>query len=111
MKTAVNFENFTDAFSTNDRQDQFSYDGKKALFEYLEEYEDSTGEEIELDIISLCCDYSEYDSATACIKECGYGMELRLDSDEEEKEVAAIEYLEDRTTVIKFDTGIIIQDF
>jgi len=62
MKQTVNFYQFTDAFTNMNRQNQFSYKGKKALFEYLEEYEDSTGEQIELDIIALCCDYEEYDS-------------------------------------------------
>ena len=62
MKQTISFGQFQDAFYNMDRQNQFSYKGKKALFEYLEEYEDSTGEQIELDIIALCCDYEEYDS-------------------------------------------------
>jgi len=62
MKQTISFGQFQDAFYNMDRQNQFSYKGKKALFEYLEEYEDSTGEQIELDVIALCCDYTEYDS-------------------------------------------------
>ena len=62
MKQTISFGQFQDAFYNMNRQNQFSYKGKKALFEYLEEYEDSTGEQIELDIIALCCDYVEYDS-------------------------------------------------
>ena len=61
MKRAVNMYDFERAFKDCDR-DNFSYDGLKALFEYLEEYEDSTGEEVELDVIALCCDYTEYES-------------------------------------------------
>ena len=53
---------FERAFKNMDRGDQFSYDGLKALYEYLEEYEESTGENIDLDVIALCCDYTEYDS-------------------------------------------------
>tara|TARA_R110001632_G_scaffold31829_1_gene82796 strand:+ start:172 stop:474 length:303 start_codon:yes stop_codon:yes gene_type:complete len=62
MKQTITFGQFQDAFFNMDRQNQFTYKGKQALFEYLEEYEDSTGEQIELDIIALCCDYVEYDS-------------------------------------------------
>jgi len=62
MKQTINFTNFTDAFANYNRHNQFSYKGKKALFDYLEEYEESTGEEIELDVIALCCEYVEYDS-------------------------------------------------
>lgn len=60
MYQSVGFCDFTDAFRAYDRQDQFTYDGLRALFDYLEEYEESTGEEIELDVIALCCDYNEY---------------------------------------------------
>jgi hypothetical protein len=41
------------------RGEQFSYDGLRVLFEALEEYEDDTGSEVELDVIALCCEYSE----------------------------------------------------
>ena len=61
MKQTVNMYDFERAFKNFDR-DNFSYEGLKALFEYLEEYEDSTGEELELDVIGLCCEYAEYDS-------------------------------------------------
>lgn len=49
-------DSFSDTYKNN-----FTYAGKQALFDYLEEYEDSTGEEIELDPIALCCDYTEYE--------------------------------------------------
>jgi hypothetical protein len=44
------------------RGDQFSYEGLIALFDYLEMLEDDIGEPIELDVISLCCEYSEYEN-------------------------------------------------
>ena len=53
---------FIDAFKQSDRKNQFSYEGLVSLFEYLEEYEDSTGETIEFDMIALCCEYAEYDN-------------------------------------------------
>ena len=49
MKQTISFGQFQDAFYNMDRQNQFTYKGKKALFEFLEEYEDNTDEEIELD--------------------------------------------------------------
>ena len=62
MKQTINMYQFERAFKNMDRGDQFSYDGLKALYEYLEEYEESTGENIDLDVIALCCDYTEYDN-------------------------------------------------
>ena len=109
MKQSVNSYDFERAFITAGRKDQFSYDGLRALFEYLEELEDDSGEEIELDVIALCCDYSEYDSALDCAKD--YPFDIDEDLDEDEQEEAALEYLRDHTSVIEFDTGIIIQSF
>ena len=44
MKQSVNMYDFERAFKNFER-DNFSYDGLKALFEYLEEYEEDTGED------------------------------------------------------------------
>ncbi len=107
MKRNVSQCDFSDAFRDMGRGNNFSHEGKRALYDYLEQYEEDTGEEIELDVIGLCCDYSEYSTALEAAKE--YGFEP--DEDEEEQEEAAARWLEERTTVITFDTGIIIQGF
>lgn len=60
MKITVNQGQFVDQFARMNRDENFSYEGKIALFDYIEEYEESTGEEIELDVIALCCEYTEY---------------------------------------------------
>lgn len=62
MKKSIGFCEFTDSFRNMDRQENFSYNWLKALYEYLEQYEEDTGEEIELDTIALCCEYTEYES-------------------------------------------------
>ncbi len=62
MKTTVNFSQFCDAFRSMGRNENFSYDGKKALFEYLESYEEDCDEDVELDVIALCCEYTEYEN-------------------------------------------------
>ena len=59
MKQTVNFNDFCDAFRDMGRNENFSYKGKRALFDYLEETESDTGEEVELDVIGLCCEYNE----------------------------------------------------
>ena len=60
MKNTINIYDFKKWFEDN-RPNNFSYQGQNKLFEYLEEYEDSTGEQIEFDPIALCCEYTEYD--------------------------------------------------
>ena len=103
MKQTVSQYDFIDAFRKMERYEQFGYDALLALFEYLENFEEDTGEEIELDVISICCDYSAYDSALEAVQE--------LTGEELESEEDAIEYLEQRKTVIQHNSGIVIQDF
>jgi hypothetical protein len=65
IKTISRYD-FEDSFNESDTyKNNFSYEGKKALYEYLTEYEESTGEQIELDIVALCCDYTEYENIEA----------------------------------------------
>ena len=59
MKTPVNKTDFINAFKKL-RPDNFSYEGLDALYDHIENYEQDTDGEIELDVIAFCCDYSEY---------------------------------------------------
>ncbi len=58
----VNENEFRDAFHNRGRGNQFSYEGLSALYEHLSCLADDMGEPIELDVIGLCCEWSEYDS-------------------------------------------------
>ena len=92
MYQKINFSDFVMAFKAHDRQDQFSYDAKVLLFDYLEEME-----EIELDVIALCCEYEE---STVDDIIASYDIDISDDSDEDETRAAVLTYLEDHTTVI-----------
>jgi hypothetical protein len=59
MKTTVNFSGFCDAFNRMGRKDQFTYSGLRVLFDYFEQYEEDTGEEVEMDVIAICCEFNE----------------------------------------------------
>lgn len=111
MKMNVGFSLFCDRFREMGRKDQFSYNGLHALYDHLVQYEAETGEEIELDVIALCCDYSEHKSALDCIKDNGYLWELILGESVEDTEARAREYLREHTQLIEFDNGVIIQGF
>ena len=62
MKSILNFNEFHDSFNNCNRENNFSYNGRRALFDYLEELEEDTGQEIEHDVIALCCEYCEYEN-------------------------------------------------
>jgi len=55
MYQSINETQFRDAFYSM-RPDNFTYEGLGILFEALE---NTDGEEMELDVIAFCCDYSE----------------------------------------------------
>jgi hypothetical protein len=59
MYQTINFSSFCDAFRQQDRQEQFTHGALRALFDYLEDVEEQTGQTIELDVVALCCEYSE----------------------------------------------------
>lgn len=99
MKTTVTEQNFIDAFDDYGRGTNFSRDGLVQLFEFFEELEEDTGEEMELDVIAICCDFTEYDSLEEFQNEYG-------------EEYASIEDIEDETLVIMGTDGrFIIQNF
>ena len=100
MKQSINEYDFLKAFKEC-RPNNFSRAGLFALYDYLEQYEDDTGEEIELDVIALCCEYAEYDSLQEFQRDYG------------EKDFKSIEDIEERTTVIlkHSEYGFIIQQF
>lgn len=102
---------FKDQFRLNGRKDQFSSNGLTALYNYLEEvFDESTEYEYDLDVIGLCCEFTEYDNALDA--GLNYNGLLNVESlTEEEKERNALEFLRDNTLVITFEGGIIIQDF
>jgi hypothetical protein len=105
IKETVNEYRFMDAFRGSDTyKNNFSYHGLKALYEHLDQLSEDTGEDIELDVVAICCDYSEYDSALECATEYGYkDLDDENIADEDAQEADALEWLRDRTQVIEVE--------
>lgn len=97
MQTSVNFSDFCDAFRDMDRNDNFSYAGKRALFNYLEQYEEDTGCAVELDVIALCCEYYEQD-LDGIIND--YSIDVTDAEDDDEKADIVEEYLQNNTCLV-----------
>lgn len=101
---------FIDAFKQSSRKDQFSYEALEAIFDYLEEYSDSTGEPVELDIVAICCDYIEQDYKDIFNI---YPIECESEdpSDDDIKQ-SVYDYLSNETAVIgETDSGFVYQQF
>jgi hypothetical protein len=107
MKTTISVYDFRQAFHDMGRGEQFSYDGLRVLFEALEQYEDDTGSEVELDVIALCCEYSE-ETPEEIAK--NYSIELEDDGNELNN---VLDYLYDHTMIcgVTKDGSIVYQSF
>lgn len=108
MKTTVYFSEFRDYFHEI-RPDNFSYQALRILFDYLEEFEESTGEEVEFDVIAICCDFSE--DSFENIADL-YGIELDLETDEDEQKQQVIDFLQSEGTYVGDSiNGIVYRNF
>ena len=106
-QTIKTVSNFRDEFRACGRVDQFSYEGLGILYAYFEEYENDTGESVELDVIAICCDFSE-DSYENIADQ--YGVELDEDEDYQKQQV--IDYLQDQGAYVgESINGIIYRNF
>ena len=106
MKTSISIYDFRQAFQDMGRIDQFSRKGLDCLFEWLEEYEESTGSEIELDVIAICCDFTESNWSDIA---ADYRINLENCEEEDEKIDAVKEYLGKNTSVIgETDDGVFV---
>ena len=76
MKTTVNWYEFRDAFTRMGRENNFSYSGLRVLFDYFEQYEEDTGEEVEMDVIAICCEFNE---STPDEIRADYGIDADID--------------------------------
>lgn len=105
----------------NDENGAWSHAGSLAMVEYLEDIE--LGEEMELDVVAIRCDYSEHVSLQSWLCKY-YGADLHdalkragidLDDDELENDDVIDDWvrshIQDHGTLIEFNEGIIVSSF
>jgi hypothetical protein len=101
MYQTVNEYQFREAFRTMGRNDQFSYDALGMLFDYLED----NATDAELDVIAICCAFSE-DSPEYIADQYDIDVE---DMDEDEVLDAVLDYLGEKTQVVGVtDAGAVV---
>lgn len=86
---------------------RWSYEGAFALAEHYEEMEQDSGEEIELDVVAIRCEWTEYKTA----HEIAEAYDIAFDGDEEDVEDAIINHLGDKTLLLRFKGGYLVQQF
>jgi hypothetical protein len=108
MKTTIDFSDFREAFRNHDRDNSYTREGLMMLFEYFEQYEEETGQEIELDVIAICCEYAE-DYPDDII--ANYSIDVE-GLDEDEKIEAVRDYLNENTQLVgETSTGFVYLAF
>jgi len=99
MKDTITLNTFRDEMIKEEHG--FSWEGATALFDYLVELEEDTGEEMEFDPIAFRCDFSEYENLQEVLEGCSIDY------------VKNMKDLKDQTQVIEVSgtQRIIIQEF
>jgi hypothetical protein len=110
MKQTVNFSSFVDAFRAYDRYNQYGYQALRVIFDFLEQYEQDCNEELELDVIAICC---EYDSSHYKDIADNYRIDLSdANGDEDAEKQIVLDYLNHNTMVLgETDCEIVYQCF
>lgn len=91
-----NENDFINEFKAYNRMDNFSYKGLRILFESLEQTAIDCGINIEMDVIALCCEYSEDDMQSIIDN---YDIDLSHCHTMDDRLETVGEYLQDNTYV------------
>ena len=101
--TEVNEWDFKNYFKSSQYKNNYSMEGLYTLYNYLNDLSEDIGEDIELDIIAIACDFNEYESLEEAL--------------EQYQDINTYDELEKHTSILNismfFDNhkGIIIQAF
>lgn len=110
MKQTLTTHQIADALHS-DEYAGWSWAGALALANYLEELEESTGEEMELDVVAIRCDFSEHESLQAWAVDHFGGEAYALERLPDLEDETISEYINDHGTLIEFDGGVIVSRF
>ncbi len=121
MKTTLNTSDIAHALKS-DGNAAWSWNGARALAEYLEQLEEDTGEEMEMDVCAIRCDFSESTSLQDWLMEYHGAETLSLalqhsgvdvDGGEDEEEIDDLirSFIQDNGQLIEFDGGVIVSSF
>jgi len=108
MKQTVGFSEFQDSFQRL-RPSNFSLEGLGILWDYLEQYEQDCGAEMELDVVAICCDFSESDWQSIAED---YDFDLSECETDDEKIEEVKKCLEENGALIgEVEGGFVYRDF
>jgi len=92
-------------FKLYNRHEQFSFKGFAALFNYLEQYSEDTGEPLVLDVVGICCEWAEEHYLTVAVN---YNIDLSDCADKDEAIEAVSDYLNENTFCTSVGDGVFL---
>lgn len=100
-------------FEEAGRRSQFSTDAFDWLWDYLEQLEDDTGTPLEIDVIGLCCDYTEMTYDEIACQHTDIDLSYIIDgddvgADEDLVKERVLDYLRDNTVVLGYDDDSVL---
>ena len=108
-------------FKACGKENYFSYEGFNALYDYLDEYLDVVDKDFIVDVIAICCEFTEYSGWEELYNyySDSYNNESKTFEELEENDELDDfkEWVQDNTTVIEVTNyknaivGVIIQNF
>lgn len=114
LKITANADHVVQLAVDYGRLDNFGYKGWRLLAESMEELSDDIGEDIEVDIVGWCCEYSHAASADAAFNELQHHYAWAIEDaqwdemDDEEKLEAVKEFLKERSYAMVLESDCII---
>jgi hypothetical protein len=103
-----------DEFQRYGRADQFSYQAYDVLFDWYWDLGEDMGTPVEFDVIGICCDWGEYDSAAELAADYDISLEDLVDPadipdmDDGEIEEAYAEELNNYGVLLRVEGGSVL---
>ena len=102
--TQVSESDFINLFHVMDRENNFSVTARRALFNYYDSLANDIGEDIELDIIGICCEWSESTEDSLIIEYIHLVNDEDIDEDDDDARLSLIvDYIESESMLIEVD--------
>ena len=96
----INFNDFQSEFEAHEK-DNFSYEALEELFNYYNDLSEDIGEDWELDVVGICCEWNEMDKEEILRQ---YSHHIDDEEAEEGEQFGQIlDYLKDYTHVIEVE--------
>lgn len=111
--TTLDQQAFVNMFADYNRSDNFTTEAREALFDYYEEMSESSGTPFEMDVIAICCDWSELTLQDA-LNDYSYLLDtdqLAECEDDDDKLYYVENILQEETFVIRLENTLLVQCF